>query len=155
MTVRVADDADPERIAIVHLTGAAHHEAVAAEAALSTVTWRTVPFETEMQYFYAAADLVLGRAGALTISELATTGTPAVVVPLAAVSQEGNAAYLAAGGGVVVVPEAEIDRVPVEIEQLLADEPRRTKMAAANAALSAPNAALDIARTLIVEAHRD
>jgi UDP-N-acetylglucosamine--N-acetylmuramyl-(pentapeptide) pyrophosphoryl-undecaprenol N-acetylglucosamine transferase len=155
VTVRVADDADPDRIAIVHLTGAAHHDTVAAEAALSTVTWRTVPFETEMRYFYAASDLVLGRAGALTISELAATGTPAVVVPLAAVSQENNAAYLAAGGGVVVVPEAEIDRVPVEIEQLLADEPRRTKMAAANAALSTPHAALDIARTLIAEAHRD
>ncbi len=155
VTTRIADDADPDRLAIVHLTGTAHHAAVAAEAAQAAVTWRTIPFEREMEHFYAAADLVLGRAGALTISELAATGTPAVVVPLAAVSQEGNAAYLAEGGGVVAIAEAEIDRVPIEIEQLLVDAPRRERMAKANLSLAMPHAAGEIARRLIAEAHRD
>jgi UDP-N-acetylglucosamine--N-acetylmuramyl-(pentapeptide) pyrophosphoryl-undecaprenol N-acetylglucosamine transferase len=155
VTARIADDVDPELVAIVHLTGSAHHESVAAEAADSAVAWRTVPFEREMEHFYAAADLVLGRAGALTVSELAATGTPAVVVPLAAVSQEGNAAYLAERGGVVVVPEANIDQVPVEIEQLLVDAPRRERMAKANLALAMPHAAGEMARRLITEAHRD
>jgi UDP-N-acetylglucosamine--N-acetylmuramyl-(pentapeptide) pyrophosphoryl-undecaprenol N-acetylglucosamine transferase len=155
VTARIADDADPDRLAIVHLTGTAHHATVTGEAAHAPITWRTLPFEREMEYFYAAADLVLGRAGALTISELAATGTPAVVVPLAAVSQEGNAAYLAEGGGIVAVPEVEIDRVPIEIEQLLADAPRRERMATTNLALAMPHAAGEIARRLIAEAHRD
>ncbi len=151
VTTRIADDADPARLAIVHLTGDIHHDAVAAEAVRSAITWRTVAFEREMHFFYAAVDLVLSRAGALTISELATTGTPAVVVPLAAVSQEGNAAFLAEGGGVVAVPEAEIDEVPVEIEQLVVDAPRRTRMAAANRARAMPLAASVIARRLLEE----
>lgn len=155
VTARIADDADPGQVAIVHLTGTAHHAAVAGEAAHAAVAWRTIPFEREMEYFYAVADLVLGRAGALTISELAATGTPAVVVPLAAVAQEGNAAYLAESGGVVAIPEDDIDRVPVEIEQLLVDGPRRERMAKANLALAMPHAAQEMARRLITVAHGD
>ncbi len=101
--------------------------------------------------FYAAADVVLSRAGALTISELAVTGTPAVVVPYAAGAaghQSANAAHLEHAGGVVVVPETELDRIPVELEQLLADEHRRAVMAAAAAAAGLPGAAALIAHTL-------
>jgi len=154
VTVRIADDADPARLAILHLTGTAHHDAVAADAVRAGVTWRTIPFETEMQLFYAAVDLVLGRAGALTISELAITGTPAVVVPLAAVAQEGNADYLASAGGVVVVPQSEIDRVPIEVEQLVVDPERRARMATVNRSLAMPDAARSIATRLLEEARR-
>jgi len=152
VTLRIADDVDPGLVAILHLTGGAHHGTVSAEAGRSAVTWRTVAFERDMEYFYAAADVVLGRAGALTISELAATGSPAVVVPLAAVSQEGNAAYLAESGGVIAIPEAEIDRVPIEIEQLLADPPRLRRMAAANSARAMPHAAADMAGRILAGA---
>jgi UDP-N-acetylglucosamine--N-acetylmuramyl-(pentapeptide) pyrophosphoryl-undecaprenol N-acetylglucosamine transferase len=105
-----------------------------------------------MQYFYAASDLVLSRAGALTISELAATGTPAVVVPYQAGTaghQAANAAQLAVAGGAVVVPEAEIDAVPVVVEQLIGDAPRRQAMAEAAAKQGHPHAADVIAQTLL------
>lgn len=152
VTLRIADDLDPAKVAIVHLTGDAHYSTVTAEAVRSGVAWRTVAFEREMEYFYAAADLVVGRAGALTISELAATATPAVVVPLAAVAQEANAEFLAERGAVVVVPQNEIDRVPVEVEQLLVDPARLRRMGEAARAAARPEAAADMAAALLVEA---
>jgi UDP-N-acetylglucosamine--N-acetylmuramyl-(pentapeptide) pyrophosphoryl-undecaprenol N-acetylglucosamine transferase len=149
VTRRIADGVDPERVAIVHLTGADHHAEVTAEAVMSAIPWRTVAFEREMEFFYAAVDLVLGRAGALTISEIAATATPAVVVPLAAVAQEGNAEHLVSVGAAVAIPETEIDRVPVEIEQLLADADRRHRMGRAAAAVARPAAADDVAAALL------
>ncbi len=149
VTLRIADDADPDRVAIVHLTGTDHHTAVTTKAVRSAVTWRTIAFEKEMHHFYAAVDLVLGRAGAVTISELAATGTPAVVVPLEAVAQEGNAAFLAGAGGVISIPQREIDRVPVEIEQLLADPDRLRRMGEAAHRAARPGAAADMATALI------
>lgn len=151
VTLRIADDADPDRVGILHLTGTNHLADVAAIAEASPVTWRTIPFESEMHHFYAAVDIVLGRAGALTVSELAATGTPAVVVPYAAGTaghQAANADHLAASGGVVVVPQGEIDRVAVELEQLLTDADRRVEMGAANLSEAVPDAADRIATTL-------
>src|SRR5690606_16615054 len=84
VTLRIADDADPDRVAIVHLTGEGHLDAVRAQAERSPLTWRTLPYEDRMELFYAAADLVLSRAGALTVAELTMTGTAAVIVPYAA-----------------------------------------------------------------------
>jgi len=151
VVARIADDADADQLAIVHLTGTAHHDTVAARAARSGITWRTVPFEDAMPMFYAAADLVLARAGAVTVSELAMTATPAVLVPLEAVGQEGNADYLAHGGGAVVVPEASIDRVPVDVQQLMLDPERRRVMGAAAGALARPEAA-DVVAAVMAEA---
>ncbi len=151
ITARIADAHDPQELGIVHLTGTAHHDAVAALAAASPLPWVPLPFEDHMELFYAAADVVLSRAGALTISELAATGTPAVVVPFAAGTaghQSANAAHLEESGGVVVVPETEVDRVSVELQQLLADEPRRAAMARAAAAAGRPDAARQIAAAL-------
>ena len=148
-TQRIADGVDPSRVGIVHLTGANHYDAVRAVAEASGIRWRTVPFEREMEHFYAASDLVLGRAGALTISELAATSTPSVVVPLAAVAQEGNARFLADAGAAVIVPEVEIDRVPTEVEQLLVDEARRDAMAQRAGAQARVDAAAAVASALM------
>ena len=105
-----------------------------------------------MEYFYAASDLVLARAGALTVSELAATGTPAVMVPYEAGTgghQKENARHLEQAGGVIVVEENHIDRVPVELQQLLMDDSRRNAMAAASQATALPDAAKIIAHDLI------
>jgi UDP-N-acetylglucosamine--N-acetylmuramyl-(pentapeptide) pyrophosphoryl-undecaprenol N-acetylglucosamine transferase len=150
--MRFAADADAGSVALVHLTGRAHLESVAPVAARSHHVWRTVAFEDEMEYFYAAADVVLSRAGALTISELAATGTPAIVVPYAAGTaghQAANAAELGAAGGVILIPEEEIDRVPAEIQQLLLDGSRRLAMGRAAARLGHPGAAAEIAGALV------
>ncbi len=61
---------------------------------------------------YAAADVVVARAGASTLAELAVAGVPAVLIPYpyaADQHQAHNAALFAAGGAAVVVPDAELD----------------------------------------------
>jgi UDP-N-acetylglucosamine--N-acetylmuramyl-(pentapeptide) pyrophosphoryl-undecaprenol N-acetylglucosamine transferase len=150
--MRFAADADAGTVAIVHLTGRAHLDAVAPVADRSPHVWRTLAFEDAMEYFYAVSDVVLSRAGALTISELAATGTPAIVVPYAAGTaghQAANAAQLNAAGGLILIPEDEIDRVPTQLQQLLLDHARRVAMGRAAADLGHPGAASEIAATLL------
>lgn len=152
VTGRVADAHDAGEISIVHLTGHSHFETVAAIAEGSAHDWQVRAFEDNMELFYAASDVVLSRAGALTVSELAATGTPAVLVPYAAGAaghQAANAAHLAQAGGAELVAEDQIDLVPVALQQLIADSDRRNNMAKAAAATGKPDAADVIARALL------
>jgi UDP-N-acetylglucosamine--N-acetylmuramyl-(pentapeptide) pyrophosphoryl-undecaprenol N-acetylglucosamine transferase len=149
VTEAVAMAIDPDHLAIVHLTGRAHHEAISELASQSAVSWRPVAFEERMDLFYAAADLVLSRAGAMTINELTATGTPAVVVPLGlGTKQVANVLELEAAGGLVRVPESNIAQVPVVIDQLIVDQDRRRAMADVMAAHGRPRAARIIAAAM-------
>ena len=150
-TSRIVETRSSNEFGILHLTGRAHYEAVSARASKCAVPWVTRAFEDRMELFYASSDLVLSRAGALTVSELAATGTPAVVVPFpseTAGHQKANAAYLERFGGAVVVSEREIARIPVEVAQLLGDESRRAAMAQASISQGKPDAAIAIAAAL-------
>lgn len=146
----------PTGAAVLHLTGRSHYEEMHGRAARSPVTWRTVAFEDSMEDFYAASDVVLSRAGALTISELAVTATPAVVVPYAAGTaghQAANAGELAAAGGLHVVSEGDVGSIPALLAELVADPPRRLAMGAAAAGCARPGAAGIIADTLVAAVH--
>ncbi len=134
-------------LALVHLAGA-EAAAVAPVAAAASLPWRCLRFEEEMQFFYAAADLVLCRAGAMTISELAATGTPSVLVPLERVGQQHNAEALVAAGGARLVPQAEAGRLPAVIAGLLGDPAARAEMSRAARGAARPDAAAVIARRL-------
>lgn len=133
--------------AVVHLAGV-DVETVAPLAAASSLPWRCLPFEHEMHYFYAAADLVLCRAGAMTVSELAATGTPAVLVPLERVGQQHNAAALVAAGGARLVRQAEVARLPEVVGDLLEDPAGRLVLAGGARRAAHPDAAAVIARHL-------
>ncbi|MFH1330116.1 MAG: glycosyltransferase [Actinomycetota bacterium] len=135
-------------LAVVHLAGA-EAAAVAPQAAAASLPWRCLPFEEQMEFFYAAADLVLCRAGAMTISELAATGTPAVLVPLGRVGQQHNAAALVAAGGARRVPQGEVFRLPEVVGGLLADPAARGEMAVGARAVARPAAADEIAGRLL------
>jgi UDP-N-acetylglucosamine--N-acetylmuramyl-(pentapeptide) pyrophosphoryl-undecaprenol N-acetylglucosamine transferase len=140
---------------IVHLTGPAHFVAVAAEVD-AIPGWHGVSFEESMELFYAAVDVVLSRSGALTISELAATGTPAVVVPYAAGTaghQAANAAQLAEAGGCVIVDEAELDTLPALLADILDDPDRMRRMSVASASVGHPDAADVIATALLEFSH--
>jgi UDP-N-acetylglucosamine--N-acetylmuramyl-(pentapeptide) pyrophosphoryl-undecaprenol N-acetylglucosamine transferase len=114
---------------ILHLTGDAHLEEVSRSAKTST-NWVVLGFENEMEYLYAAADLVISRSGAMTISELEATGTPAIVVPLPAGKgyQALNAAEIESVGGAVVVDQADSDVVVNLAFEIMADPQRRREM---------------------------
>jgi UDP-N-acetylglucosamine--N-acetylmuramyl-(pentapeptide) pyrophosphoryl-undecaprenol N-acetylglucosamine transferase len=127
---------------ILHLTGPAHYEEMSARAS-SHPGWVIVPYEDRMERFYAASDLVLSRAGAMTISELTATGTPAVVIPLPAGKgyQAENAGEMERAGGCVVVHQEAADGLATLVDGLLGDAERRNEMAAAAAGVGRRNAA--------------
>ena len=99
----------------------------------------------------AAPDLAISRAGG-TVWELAAAGTPAILVPYphaTADHQTQNARYFERGGGAVVVPEADLARVPALVDELLADRMRLESMRAAMLSMARPQAADEIAEELI------
>lgn len=135
--------------AVVHLTGPDAYEELSRRASRSETPWVTRPFEPEMEQFYAAVDLVVCRAGAMTVSELAATATPAILVPLARVGQQWNARSLGDAGGAVVVEEGDVASLPERIEQLLANETGLAAMARSAGEQARPHAAAAIADRLI------
>jgi UDP-N-acetylglucosamine--N-acetylmuramyl-(pentapeptide) pyrophosphoryl-undecaprenol N-acetylglucosamine transferase len=114
---------------------------------------RLLPYVDRMDLAYAAADLVLCRAGAITCSELMVTGTPAVLVPSPNVAEDHqtrNAESMAAAGAAVLLPEKHLDATLVgEVNTLMQQPARRQAMRAATLRLARPGAALDIARDVL------
>lgn len=98
-----------------------------------------------------SADLVVARAGASVLGEFTAAALPAVLVPLpiAGVNQEGNARWLEARGGAVVVDNAHLstDLFPV-VQTLLSDPRRLLLMAEAMRAAARPDAAATIVALL-------
>jgi UDP-N-acetylglucosamine:LPS N-acetylglucosamine transferase len=112
--------------------------------------YRRVPFEDRMDLLYEAADVMVCRAGAVTVAELAAAGVPAVLVPLPGAPgdhQTANARALEAAGAAVVVPDTECTgRHLAEIlDRLLGDGGRLGRMGAAARAAGRPDAAERVA----------
>ena len=111
---------------------------------------RLVPYEDRMPLLYAAADVVVCRAGAITVAELAVAGVPAVLVPLPGAPgdhQTANARALVDAGAAVVVadPECDAERLGRELGALLADPGRLDAMGGSARALGRPDAAERVA----------
>jgi len=117
------------------------------------------PYIDRMDRAYAAADLALCRAGALTCSELMVTGTPAVLVPSPNVAEDHqtkNARSMEAHGAARLLPEADLDAGAELVRSLLADDEALAEMADAARALARPDAADVIAQDALTlaEYHR-
>lgn len=100
-----------ERPQVTHQAGAKQIEALKAAYRAAGVAGELLPFIDDMAARYAAADLVICRAGALTVAELAAVGVASVLVPYPhAVDdhQTGNARFLADAGAAVLMPQAEL-----------------------------------------------
>jgi UDP-N-acetylglucosamine--N-acetylmuramyl-(pentapeptide) pyrophosphoryl-undecaprenol N-acetylglucosamine transferase len=154
---------------VVHQTGAAHLEATreayraaAEEGGLPEEAVELVPFIADVAAAMGAADLIVSRAGALTVAEIAAAGRPAVLLPLALAEghQRANARALEAAGAARVVeatPGASPETVaaalaPVLAEhlaELLADRPALDAMGRAGRALARPGASAEIAGWLV------
>ena len=116
---------------VVHIMGANSDSRAAVAEAPDGVQWVRLSYETDTSYLYAACDLVVCRAGAMTVSELAATGTPSVLVPLERVGQEANAAALSDVGAAVIVPQAAISGIGDIVASMLSDSDRLAFMSAA------------------------
>jgi len=107
-----------------------------AAYAQADVDARVVEFIDDMSEAYQWADLVVARAGALTVSELAMVGVGAVLVPFAAAiddHQTLNARHFAKGGAALVIPERELtpEGLARSLTACLADLDGLAKMAEA------------------------
>jgi len=114
-------------------------------------------FIPDMASAYATADLVVCRAGALTLAELCAAGVPSVLVPYPhAVDdhQTRNAEALIAVGAAVLLPESllDADSLANTLKPLLADPEKRLAMARAARTLARPNADTDVADRILKEA---
>jgi UDP-N-acetylglucosamine--N-acetylmuramyl-(pentapeptide) pyrophosphoryl-undecaprenol N-acetylglucosamine transferase len=117
---------------------------------------RRVPYEEHMELLYTAADVMVCRAGAMTVAELAVTGCPAVLVPLPGAPgdhQTANARVLERAGAGRILPDQDCDGATLRrlLDELLADGARLAAMGRAAAALGRRDAAAAGAR--VVEAH--
>jgi len=96
---------------IVHQAGEKHLDALKANYAAVGVQAHCVSFIEDMAGAYEWADLVICRAGALTIAELAAAGVASILVPFPhAVDdhQTGNAKFLVHAGGAFLLPQTEL-----------------------------------------------
>lgn len=101
----------PDRPQVVHQCGSAHVDAARAAYARAGVEAQVLPFIDDMAQRYAAADLVICRAGAITVSELAAAGVASILVPLVVSTtqhQRTNAEFMAARGAAVHLPQQEL-----------------------------------------------
>ena len=130
---------------IVHQAGAAHVETVQRYYADLNVVATVVPFIADMPAAYAAADLVLCRAGAITVAELCVTATPSILVPLRVSTtshQVGNARMMAEAGAALMLEQSDMTP-PVLCELLLNITTNKSQLqdrAAAAQSLAMPNA---------------
>lgn len=134
-----------------HQCGAVHVEATRVAYARADVEAKVEPFITDMTAAYAWADLVICRAGALTLAELAAAGLGAILMPYPhAVDdhQTKNAEGFVAAGAAELVQDRDFDasRFAGMLERLLRDPDKRLAMANAARTLAKPDAAEAIAQ---------
>ena len=129
---------EASRPRVTHQAGEAHLPAVRANYERAAVHAETVAFVDDMAARYAEADVLICRAGASTIAELAAAGVPAVLIPFPyAVDdhQTRNARFLSERGGALLVPQSEL--TPRRLADLLAAFDRDKLLAMARAARAA------------------
>lgn len=123
---------------VTHQSGAAHIESLRAAYVAAGVEAKSSPFIDDMAACYAATDLVICRAGASTVTEIAAVGVASILVPLPwAVDdhQTSNARYLADRGAAILIPQSEF--TPERLAQLLQSLARDKLLQMACAARSA------------------
>ena len=137
-----------ERCQWWHQCGNDHEEAT-RDAYASVKQWRVDAFLEDMAAAYAWADLVICRAGALTVAEVAATGRPAILVPLPHAiddHQRANAKFLTnAGAGLSLEQDRLRDELPLLLARFLEAPASLGAMAAKSLSCGRPRATRDIA----------
>ncbi len=144
-----------ERPQVTHQSGAKHIDALRAAYAAAGVSAATFAFIDDMARAYADADLVICRAGAMTVAEVACAGVAALFVPFPfAVDdhQTANARFLADKNAALLVQQAAL--TPESLAAQLRGLTRERCLAIANAArtFAKPDATADVAAACIAPA---
>lgn len=147
----------PQRVPgwrIVHQTGPGDHARMVNRWGAGTASVCVVPLIEDPQEEMQQAGLAISRAGAVTLAELACTGTPMVLIPLRSATdghQTANAESCVAAGAATLVddgsPQAAAELRAI-VERLINDVPQRCRMAASARRMARPEAAIRIADTI-------
>ncbi|MEY2632477.1 MAG: undecaprenyldiphospho-muramoylpentapeptide beta-N-acetylglucosaminyltransferase [Pseudomonadota bacterium] len=136
---------------VIHQSGEQHLAALAANYAAAGVKAECVAFIEDMAKAYAWADLVLCRAGALTVAELAAAGVASILVPFPfAVDdhQTGNARFLSQAGAAFLLPQPQLTPEAIALIRNYA-RPQLLQMAEQARALARADATARVAQTCI------
>jgi UDP-N-acetylglucosamine--N-acetylmuramyl-(pentapeptide) pyrophosphoryl-undecaprenol N-acetylglucosamine transferase len=142
---------------IVHLAGRGNLEKVESQYSAAKISHKVVGYFDDMADLLAAADLVIGRSGAVSVAEFAAAGTPSICMPYPYhkdMHQYLNAGKLVEAGAAIIVDDLpdEKDRAEwlwEELEELMKDEKKRREMKRNCQVIANKDAALNIAERLI------
>lgn len=142
----------PAKAALIWVTGRGTYEEFSSFHRPPRV--HVIGFLDPMADGYAVADLVVSRAGMITVAELCAWGLPSILIPLptaAADHQTHNARVLAEAGASVMLPQAELtgEGLAQAVNGLLSDDGTRSAMANMARARGRPDAAAQIVSTLL------
>ncbi|MFA6903027.1 MAG: undecaprenyldiphospho-muramoylpentapeptide beta-N-acetylglucosaminyltransferase [Gallionellaceae bacterium] len=134
---------------VIHQTGKQHFAEVQALYHSAGIPADVKPFLDDMAQYYAWADVVICRAGALTVAELAAAGVASILIPFPyAVDdhQTGNAKFLSDKGAAILLPQTELEarRLAAILEEMTRE--KALDMAVAARALAHPAAAQRVAQ---------
>ncbi len=138
-------------LAVTHQTGEADHARVAAAYREAGVDGGVVPFLYDMPSAVRSAELVVARAGAMTVAELTACGKPAILIPLPTAiydHQSRNAEAMERAGAAVVIAQRDLTgpRLAETVAGILADDERLRSMSERSAAMRRTDAAEVIVR---------
>lgn len=139
----------PSRPAVVHQSGEKHLEALKKHYREAGVEGELVAFIDDMARRYAEADLVVCRAGAVTVAELSAGGMASILVPFPhAVDdhQTANAKFLADKGAAILLPQSRLTAQALAALIGSLDRPKLLDMAGKARALGKPDAARLVAQ---------
>ncbi len=141
-----------------HQAGKSHAEVCAERYREAGVAAEVLPFLRDMAAAYAWADLVICRAGALTVSELAAAGLPALLIPLPHAiddHQTRNAEYLAKAGAAVLLPQHATDAAALaaQLTEVLMHSEKLAAMGATARRLAKPDATRTVVDICLEVAH--
>jgi UDP-N-acetylglucosamine--N-acetylmuramyl-(pentapeptide) pyrophosphoryl-undecaprenol N-acetylglucosamine transferase len=136
---------------ITHQTGAAQLDQVKAAYAQAGSAAEVLPFIDDMAARLADCDLIVCRAGAVTVSELCAAGVPSILVPLVVSTtshQRDNAEHMARHGAAVHLPQTELNSRTLADKLSALDRAQLLQMANAARVLAKPQAAARVADEL-------
>ena len=161
---RVLNEQIPDALArlgiavkIRHQTGAARCDETRDRYAELRLAAQVDAFIEDMAAVYAWADLVICRAGAMTVSELAAAGLPSVLIPFPYAiddHQTLNARYFSEAGAALLLPQTELtsERLAAILESLCRDRKRLEQMGQAARNLARPDATAAVVDICMTEA---
>jgi UDP-N-acetylglucosamine--N-acetylmuramyl-(pentapeptide) pyrophosphoryl-undecaprenol N-acetylglucosamine transferase len=136
---------------VIHQSGARHVEVVQAAYRAAGVEAEIMPFIDDIARRYADADVVLCRAGAITVTELAVAGVPSILVPLVVSTtrhQRTNAEFMAGKGAALHLPQGELTAERLATLLSVLTRPQLLAMASAARALGRPDATATVASVI-------